>query len=316
MRVCIYGWQGWIPDDPTLNAGQRYPTVAGASYQYCSRPGVMALTFDDGPHIFTPRLLDYLRAQNIKATFFINGWNKNCIYNATFANIVRRAFREGHQIASHSWSHPSVRGIYDQYGAAAVRVELDRVEAAIEKIIGYRPRYFRPPYGEGGHDRVLAPIFRERGYVVSMWTFATIDANIDDGLAAPASRFPDNVINAATRRAFWVGYYGSTNYRPGVTSHSVLMHDPLQRTVRDLAPWVVAQGRRLGYRFVTFGECQGDTDWRRWYKPRRTGVNYTRLMTPDASWVCPEDGPAPRCLPWQPRCSARPNATAIPRPWR
>jgi len=50
-RMCVNGWHGWIPDDPSFGRGQRYPPVRGKSYQYCSRPGVMALTFDDGPHI-------------------------------------------------------------------------------------------------------------------------------------------------------------------------------------------------------------------------------------------------------------------------
>ncbi len=112
--------------------------------------------------------------------------NNNCIYNATYTALVRRAYNEGHQIASHSWSHPSMRGIYDTYaaqfgpraGEQAVLAELERLEKALERIIGRRPRYFRPPFGEGGHDAVLEPIFRAKGYFVSMWTFATIDANV------------------------------------------------------------------------------------------------------------------------------------------
>lgn len=185
-KLCISGWYGWIPDDPSFGKGQLYPVRAGKSYQYCRTAGQMALTFDDGPHLFTPELLDYLKKENIKATFFVNGMNHNCIYNSTYSAMVQRAFREGHQIASHSWSHPSIRGIYDRFlashGAAAAKeavvAELQRLETALERIIGRRPRYFRPPYGEGGHDKILEPIFRERGYYVAMWTFATIDANL------------------------------------------------------------------------------------------------------------------------------------------
>lgn len=185
-NICVSGWFGFIPDDPSFSKGQKYPPVYGKSYQYCKKAGQMALTFDDGPHTFTPELLDFLKKEKVKATFFVNGMNHNCIYNATYVAMVRRAFNEGHQIASHSWSHPSLRGIYDTYkakfgeaaGKDAVTAELERLERAFERIIGRRPKWLRPPFGEGGHDPVLEPIFRERGYMIAMWTFATLDANL------------------------------------------------------------------------------------------------------------------------------------------
>jgi hypothetical protein len=86
----------------------------------CTRLKDFALTFDDGPSEFTESLLDYLKSAKVKATFFMNGnsWKSN--YTLPFsdqptskssiferANIVKRAFLEGHQICSHTWSHIS-----------------------------------------------------------------------------------------------------------------------------------------------------------------------------------------------------------------
>src|SRR6266567_6313043 len=62
----------------------------------------IALTFDDGPNAtLTPKLLDLLAARHLKATFFVVGQNA-----ADHPDILKRALREGHEIANHSWSHP------------------------------------------------------------------------------------------------------------------------------------------------------------------------------------------------------------------
>src|SRR5438093_10797230 len=61
----------------------------------------IAMTFDDGPSAtLTPKLLDILAAHHIKVTFFVLGENVT-----EHPEIVARAAREGHEIASHSWSN-------------------------------------------------------------------------------------------------------------------------------------------------------------------------------------------------------------------
>ena len=77
---------------------------------------VIALTFDDGPNAtLTPKLLDLLAARHLKATFFVIGQNA-----ADHPDILKRAVREGHEIANHSWSHPNLGKMSDD----AVRREL------------------------------------------------------------------------------------------------------------------------------------------------------------------------------------------------
>lgn len=91
------------------------------------------------------------------------------------------------------------------------------------------------------------------------------------------------------------------------------MHDPLLRTVRDLAPWVVRQMRALGFKPVTFGQCQGQPNPSAWYFPP---VPPAQMVYNATTWQCPEEAKPPKCLPWQDRCLSQPGAVTLPRPWK
>ncbi|KAF9959045.1 chitin deacetylase [Mortierella alpina] len=65
----------------------------------------MALTFDDGPYQFTEALLNTLKTNGVKATFFVNGANYADITSTKYRNLILRAKNEGHQIGSHTWDH-------------------------------------------------------------------------------------------------------------------------------------------------------------------------------------------------------------------
>src|SRR3954454_14720254 len=99
----------------------------------------VAMTFDDGPSAtLTPKLLDLLAAPRMKATFFVLGEMV-----AEHPEILARAAREGHEIASHSWSHPNLAKMSQE----GVRSQLQRTDDGINSAIGKRPTLFRPPYG-------------------------------------------------------------------------------------------------------------------------------------------------------------------------
>lgn len=72
----------------------------GVSITQCTVPGTIALTFDDGPFIYTAQMLDTLAFHGARATFFLNGQNKGSIY--AFPDLVERIVAEGHQLASHT----------------------------------------------------------------------------------------------------------------------------------------------------------------------------------------------------------------------
>lgn len=126
----------------------------------------IALTFDDGPSaLLTPKLLDLLAARRLKATFFVVGQNA-----ADHPEILKRAVREGHEIANHSWSHPNLGKMSDE----AVRRELRKTDDAIVAAIGKRPTLMRPPYGSLTAQQKKW-IHAEFGYRVIIWDVDPLD---------------------------------------------------------------------------------------------------------------------------------------------
>ena len=143
------------------------PPRVPASYNSVntSRP-VVALTFDDGPHPeFTPRLLDILRHEGIRATFYVIGRNVQ-----TYPEIARRIVAEGHEIANHSWSHPRLTAL----SASRLKTEMTNTSDIIQKVTGRRPTNMRPPYG-AINDRVRQTITRDHGLDVIMWSVDPLD---------------------------------------------------------------------------------------------------------------------------------------------
>jgi peptidoglycan/xylan/chitin deacetylase (PgdA/CDA1 family) len=126
----------------------------------------IALTFDDGPHkTLTPKLLDLLAAHHMKATFFVVGQNA-----ADHPDILRRAVREGHEIANHSWSHPNLAKMSDE----AARREVQKTDDAIFAAIGKHPTLLRPPYGSitARQKRWMHDDF---GYRIIIWDVDPLD---------------------------------------------------------------------------------------------------------------------------------------------
>ena len=120
----------------------------------------IAMTFDDGPSAtLTPKLLDLLAAHHIKATFFVLGEMV-----AEHPEILARAAREGHEIASHSWSHPNLAKMSQE----SVRSQLQRTNDAIKNATGKGPVCFRPPYGSIT-ERQKKWIHDEYGYDIILW---------------------------------------------------------------------------------------------------------------------------------------------------
>lgn len=98
---------------------------------------IIALSFDDGPSNVTADILDILKKEKVKATFFVVGsWGEEN------AQDMVRAFREGHAIENHSWDHPYMAGMT----AEQMTDEIERNADWIESFIGQRPEFFRPPY--------------------------------------------------------------------------------------------------------------------------------------------------------------------------
>lgn len=120
---------------------------------------VIALTIDDGPHYkTTPELLAVLREKHVQVTLFILG--ENAMRNP---EIVAQAVADGHEIASHAYSHKNLT----EMTAAQCGEELDKTEKIITAITT-KPTLFRPPGGLY-NENVLAEA-RKRGYTTILWS--------------------------------------------------------------------------------------------------------------------------------------------------
>jgi peptidoglycan-N-acetylglucosamine deacetylase len=181
----------------------------------------IALTFDDGPHAtLTPKLLDLLAARHIRATFFVIGQNVS-----EHPGIVARAAREGHEIGSHSWSHPNLSKMSDD----GVRRQLRQTEDVIASATGQKPTLLRPPYGSLTR-RQKRWIHEQFGYEIILWDVDPLDWK------RPGPTVVCNRIVKETRA-------GSI----------VLAHDIHPGTIAAM-PAVLDQLQAKGFQFVTVSE--------------------------------------------------------------
>ncbi|KAK9367063.1 hypothetical protein V1509DRAFT_654166 [Lipomyces kononenkoae] len=221
----------------------------GQAIYSCRDPGHVAMTFDDGPYLYTGDLLDILDEHDVKATFFVTGNNlgKGAIDSETmpWREYITKAYEAGHQIGSHSWSHPN----FDALTAWEQRVELYKNEMALVNILGMFPTYFRPPYGFCG--ALCLATSGELGYHVIIFDLDTKDYLHDS---------PDTIQQSKDIvKSFF-------DVRDWTTDHSVsIQHDVHYQTVYNLTEYSIEFIKEMGYEFVTVGECLGDPE-RNWYR--------------------------------------------------
>jgi len=128
-----------------------------------SKP-MIALTFDDGPSIYTPPILDALEQYGAVATFYVTG-------NRVQRNrdIVIRAFEMGNEIANHSWSHRMLTRLSEE----RVRQEMITTNDAIESVTGTPPSNMRPPYGSV--NQTVRNVTAELGMPIISWSLDPFD---------------------------------------------------------------------------------------------------------------------------------------------
>lgn len=208
-----------------LSYGLKTGAEAQIIYRCVSKTGrqCVALTFDDGPHPkYTPLILDILKEEGIKATFFAVGTNVE-----TYPALVRRIVSEGHELGNHTYNHNHVGKMSEQALAEDIALCTD----AIGRITGRRPLYFRPP--EGVCNKDVKAICEKNGMTIVMWSVDTRD------WAHPTiGEICENV---------------RSNTGSGAI---VLMHDfigknsPTPEALRQIIPIL----RGLGYEFVTVSQ--------------------------------------------------------------
>lgn len=103
------------------------------------KTSTIALTFDDGPTLFTPQVLDLLKQYQAHATFFCIGKQIE-----QYPDIAQRILAEGHTLGNHSYSHPPTMGFLS---TAQVREEIQKCDDVIQRVLGIQTPFYRPPFG-------------------------------------------------------------------------------------------------------------------------------------------------------------------------
>lgn len=183
---------------------------------------VVALTFDDGPWPITPKFLEVLQQQKVRATFFMIGRHIK-----KFPEIARQVAIAGHALGNHSWSHR-----FTNISAQDVIAEVENTSFLINKITGIKTDMFRPP---GGFlDNGMAEYAAHKKYLTALWTVDPHDTK--SGMTTKA--IIENVLQ---------------HTKPGSV---ILLHDgggPRQATLQAL-PQILAGLKAKGYEFVTLPE--------------------------------------------------------------
>lgn len=192
------------------------------------------LTFDDGPSTITPTILDILKQENVKATFFVLGAGVNAMPETT-----KRIYEEGHYIANHGYTH-LYTAIYSS--PEAVLDEFNRCNDAVRNAIGvpeYHSHLFRFPGGLPGGK--YAEIKRQANELLLQNDILHVDWNALTGDAETANptiefemqRIEETVTNKS--------------------SVVILMHDAQAKKVTaEALPQIISWLRENGYEFKNF----------------------------------------------------------------
>jgi peptidoglycan/xylan/chitin deacetylase (PgdA/CDA1 family) len=179
------------------------------------------MTFDDGPHkTNTPRLLDILRARNIRATFYVLEPRVKL-----YPHIMQRIIAEGHEIGNHTITHRNLSKLSDQ----AIRHELRQTHNAIVAATGVPPQTMRPPFG-ALQTRQREMIRREFGYPAIFWSVDPED-------------WKKPGVGVVTRRLI-------DGAKPG----GILLAHDIHASTISAVPGAVDGLLRRGFRFVTVSE--------------------------------------------------------------
>ena len=219
--------------------GRAWLLSEGPAYEANDNKRLVTLTFDDGPvPETTPAILRTLAHYGVHATFFFIGryLDGNEPRAIATRKVAASIFAAGHSIGNHTHDHL----LLTTATHASALAQIEEGSASIERAIGRRPVFFRPPYGQ--LDSYTEDVLQKRSDEVVMWNVEVGDMTHDD---------PD-VMAASLERQI-------TSSGGGI----VLLHDVRPSTVRTLPrllAWLhehaydPARPSRIGYQIVDLPE--------------------------------------------------------------
>jgi cellulose synthase/poly-beta-1,6-N-acetylglucosamine synthase-like glycosyltransferase/spore germination protein YaaH/peptidoglycan/xylan/chitin deacetylase (PgdA/CDA1 family) len=202
----------------------------------------LVLTFDDGPDpLYTPEILDILSRENVPAAFFLVGINaENNI------PIVKRIYREGHEIGNHTFTHPNIAMVSRKRAI----IEMDATRLLIEAITGHSTVLFRAPFNadfepQKAEELIPVALAREKNYL-------DIGESIDPLDWEPGTSADSIVARVIARKQSMTDQNLSGNI--------ILLHDAggesREATVEAL-PRIIHYFKERGYQFTTIADLLG-----------------------------------------------------------
>jgi peptidoglycan-N-acetylglucosamine deacetylase len=181
----------------------------------------VALTFDDGPDpVYTPRLLDLLKSQRVRATFCLVGFRA-----AKYPTLVRRIVAEGHTLCNHSWSH---RWDLAKQSEVVILKDLRDTNDAIRRAVPTaKIKYFRA--AGGLFNTRLVGLAKSLGMTSLHWSLNTGDSN--RAAFGSGARMVNQIISSV-----------KTKTRPGtvILAHDLGRPDTIT-AFRHVLPWLKAE---------------------------------------------------------------------------
>ncbi|MGN0295340.1 MAG: polysaccharide deacetylase family protein [Lachnospiraceae bacterium] len=180
---------------------------------------MIALTYDDGPSVSTPKILDILEKYDARATFFVVGDRVDG--NSNYQSYVKRACKLNCQIGNHTYSHATLTRL----SQADIRSQISKCDNAVKKAAGVTPAVMRPP---GGNRN--ATVDQTVGKPLILWSVDTEDwktRNASSTISAVLDHVKDGDI--------------------------VLMHD-LYSSTAEASETIIPELIRRGYQLVTVEE--------------------------------------------------------------
>ena len=180
----------------------------------------VVLTFDDGPHrTNTPELLQILKNEGVKATFFVVGNRAE-----TYPDIVSQIAVDGHEVGNHTWNHLSLA----KHTLVEGEKSIHKTNEIICGITGKPCSIVRPPYGASNKD--IRKMFGHHGWHEIMWDVDTRDWDNKD---------PDTIVWRIMK-----------TFSPGSI---ILMHDIHPYSIVAM-PTIIKAFKACGYEFLTVSE--------------------------------------------------------------
>jgi cellulose synthase/poly-beta-1,6-N-acetylglucosamine synthase-like glycosyltransferase/peptidoglycan/xylan/chitin deacetylase (PgdA/CDA1 family)/spore germination protein YaaH len=213
---------------------------------YGYHPRKLALTFDDGPDPkWTPKILDILKREKVKGTFFVIGEQAE-----NNVGLLQRYVRDGHEVGNHTFTHPDISEISPRQ----LELELNLTERLFASKLGLQPLYFRPPYSidqEPDTNDQAAPIdmVEKMGYIIVGDKIDTDDWN------EHPRKSPQEITDGVMQQL------DEMKDRPWFRGSVILMHDgggDRSATVAAL-PLLIETLRAKGYEIVPVSELLGKT---------------------------------------------------------